>query len=61
LAGTRNDHGLGGDPKLKTVHIRRANAPIQVLAEKDILEGQDVVPGFQFNIADLFSELDLKA
>jgi len=29
---------------------------IQTLTEKDILDGGDVVPGFQMSIAEIFAE-----
>lgn len=42
--------------KLHTVTVYRSLTDIAVLTEKDILDGGDVVPGFQLSIADIFAE-----
>ena len=42
-------------PKHRTVVVHRANAEPVTLTESDTLEGQDVVPGFQYNVARLFT------
>ena len=42
-------------PKLRTVTVYRSLTDIVVLAEKDTLDGGDVVPGFQIRVAEIFS------
>ena len=43
------------NPKLRTIHIHQLNAPIQTLAEKDALDGQEIIPGFHVKVAEIFS------
>ncbi len=42
--------------KLHTVTVYRSLTDIETLTEKDILDGGDVVPGFQISIAEIFAE-----
>jgi len=42
-------------PKLKTITVYRSLSDIVTLTEKDTLDGGDVVPGFQINVADIFA------
>ena len=42
-------------PKLKTITVYRSLSDIVTLTEKDTLDGGDVVPGFQINVADVFA------
>jgi Uma2 family endonuclease len=42
-------------PRLKTVTVYRSLSNIVALTEKDTLDGGDVVPGFQINVADIFA------
>ena len=42
-------------PKLHTVTAYRSLTDIVTLTERDMLDGGDVVPGFQYSVADLFS------
>jgi Uma2 family endonuclease len=42
-------------PKLHTVTVYRSLTDIVTLTEKDILDGGDVVPGFQIKVADIFA------
>jgi Uma2 family endonuclease len=42
-------------PKRRTVVIYRSDAQAQTLAEEDTLDGQDVVPGFQYSVARMFT------
>lgn len=44
------------NPKQRTIVIYRANAETQTLTEQDILDGVDVVPGFQYSVAKLFAD-----
>jgi Uma2 family endonuclease len=43
------------NPKHRTVIVHRANAEPLTLSENDTLDGQDIVPGFQYDIARLFT------
>jgi Uma2 family endonuclease len=42
-------------PKLKTVTVYRSPSDIITLTEKDTLEGDEVVPGFQIPVAEIFA------
>lgn len=42
-------------PKQRTVTAHRSGQETQTLTESDTLDGQDVVPGFQYSIARLFA------
>ena len=42
-------------PKLRVVTVYRSLTDIVTLTEKDTLNGGEVVPGFQFPVADLFA------
>lgn len=42
-------------PKLRTVTVFRSRTDIKVLTENDTLDGEDVVPGFQYPVARLFT------
>jgi Uma2 family endonuclease len=42
-------------PKRRTVTIHRAHTEPVTLNESDTLDGQDVIPGFQYNIAKIFT------
>ncbi|HMF57261.1 MAG TPA: Uma2 family endonuclease [Pyrinomonadaceae bacterium] len=42
-------------PKRRTVSIHRAGAETITLNENDLLDGQEVVPGFQYTVAKLFT------
>jgi Uma2 family endonuclease len=42
-------------PKRRTVVVHRANTEPIMLAESDTLDGQDVLPGFQYSVARLFT------
>ena len=42
-------------PKLHTVTVYRSLIDIVTLTEKDILDGGDVVPGFQIKVAEIFA------
>ena len=43
-------------PKLCNVTVYRSLIDIETLTEKEILDGGDVVPGFQISVAEIFSE-----
>lgn len=43
------------NPKLRSIHIHRPGNSIQSLTENDVLDEQDVIPGFQLIVAELFS------
>ncbi|HEV7903802.1 MAG TPA: Uma2 family endonuclease [Pyrinomonadaceae bacterium] len=42
-------------PKLRVVTVYRSLTDIVTLTEKDLLDGGEVVPGFQFPVAELFA------
>lgn len=42
-------------PKQRTLTIYRANTEPVTLNESDILDGQDVLPGFQYSVARIFT------
>ena len=42
-------------PKLHTVTVYRSLTDIVMLTEKDVLDGGEVVPGFQIKIAEIFA------
>lgn len=46
------------DPDRRTVAVHSPHAPARWLAERDVLEGDDVVPGFTLPVAALFRRLD---
>lgn len=44
------------DPRSRTVAVHRPNGPRSALSGSDVLEGEDVVPGFRLAVADIFAE-----
>ena len=42
------------DPNTRTVTVIRANGERQTLSEKDVLTGEDVVPGFKIRVKRIF-------
>jgi Uma2 family endonuclease len=42
--------------KLHTVTVYRSLTDIVTLTEKDTLDGGDVVPGFQIQVAEIFAQ-----
>ncbi|HET9582162.1 MAG TPA: Uma2 family endonuclease [Gemmatimonadota bacterium] len=42
------------DPRIRTVTVFRSKTDVRVLTEEGVLEGGDVLPGFQLAIAELF-------
>jgi Uma2 family endonuclease len=42
------------DPRERRVTVRYADRPSRVLTDSDVLEGEDVVPGFAIELAGLF-------
>lgn len=43
------------NPKKHTVTVYQLNSAPQTLSESDLLDGLDIVPGFQYNITRLFA------
>lgn len=41
--------------KKKTISIHRTGQPVKVLTVNDLLDGEDIVPGFKYSIAKLFA------
>jgi Uma2 family endonuclease len=52
-AGTRIVWVL--NPRRRVIHIHRPQRQTQTLTEKDTLDGEDVLPGFRCQIAELFT------
>jgi Uma2 family endonuclease len=44
-------------PRGRNVHVYRAGSDIRVLQQADILEGEQVLPGFKCSVAELFAQL----
>jgi Uma2 family endonuclease len=42
-------------PKLRTVTVYRSATDVEMLTEKDELDGENVVPGFRYPVAKLFT------
>lgn len=42
-------------PKMRTVTVYRSRTDIEILTEKDLLDGGSVVPGFEYPIRKLFT------
>jgi len=42
-------------PKLRAVTVYRSLTDIVTLTEKDVLDGDEVIPGFQFPVAEIFT------
>jgi hypothetical protein len=45
------------DPSERRAIVRYPDRPSRVLTRSDILDGQDVVPGFELPLAELFTPL----
>jgi Uma2 family endonuclease len=43
-------------PKMRNVTIYRTLLDVEVLTEKDTLDGGDVIPGFQIKVAEIFAD-----
>jgi Uma2 family endonuclease len=43
------------DPEQKTVHVHRPDGNQQRLSEEDVLDGEDVLPGFQLAVSQVFA------
>ena len=42
------------NPKRRTVAIHRADRTVSLLSDGDVLDGEDVLPGFRFPVAEIF-------
>lgn len=42
------------DPKRKQIHVYRSPTEVEILAEKDVISGGEVLPGFSVTVAELF-------
>jgi Uma2 family endonuclease len=42
------------NPRRRTVAVHRPGQPVRILAENDVLDGEDVVPGWSLPVRDLF-------
>ena len=43
------------NPRRRTVTIHRSKTPPKNLSEEDVLDGQDLVPGFRCKVAEIFA------
>ena len=43
------------DPSARTVTVFRPDAALKLLGEDDILDGNDVLPGFSVPVAEIFA------
>lgn len=43
------------NPKRRTVTVHHPGSKLMILRELDVLDGEDVVPGFSCKVADIFS------
>ncbi|GIV21509.1 MAG: hypothetical protein KatS3mg023_3260 [Armatimonadota bacterium] len=43
------------DPADHTVSVHRAGHPVRVLHEEDVLQGEEVLPGFQCKVSEIFA------
>ena len=44
------------NPRRRTVAVHRPSEPVRILGEGDVLDGEDVVPGWSLPVRDLFAE-----
>ena len=47
------------NPQDQTVHVYHAAEPSKMLRRGDVIEGEEILPGFSLAVADLSDELDL--
>ncbi|GIV21510.1 MAG: hypothetical protein KatS3mg023_3261 [Armatimonadota bacterium] len=43
------------DPSSRVVYVYRAGQPVRVLHEEDVLQGEEVLPGFQCKVSEIFA------
>jgi len=43
------------NPKQGTLHIYRPDRPTQTLGPEDVLDGQEIIPGFRLRISEIFA------
>jgi Uma2 family endonuclease len=43
------------NPKMPSIHVHRSGASIETLAQSDVLDGQEVIPGFRLSVAEFCS------
>jgi Uma2 family endonuclease len=43
------------NPRRRTVAVHRPGQPVRILGENDVLDGEDVVPGWTLPVRDLFA------
>ncbi|GIV15279.1 MAG: hypothetical protein KatS3mg022_0714 [Armatimonadota bacterium] len=43
------------DPSKRVVYVYRANQPVRVLHAEDVLTGEDVLPGFECKVSEIFA------
>ncbi len=43
------------DPVVRSVAVHRESTAVQIYGEEDVLSGEDVLPGFECKVSDIFS------
>jgi Uma2 family endonuclease len=43
------------NPKQRTLHVYCAKRPTQTLGPEDMLDGQEVIPGFRISVSEIFA------
>jgi Uma2 family endonuclease len=46
---------LAANPRRRVIAVHRPNQPVQILTENDVLDGDDVVPGWKLAVRDVFA------
>jgi Uma2 family endonuclease len=44
------------NPKQCTIHVHRPGASVRVVLESDLLDGQEVIPGFHTSVSEIFAD-----
>lgn len=45
------------NPRRRTIAVRRPGQPVRILGEDDVLDGEDVVPGWALAVRELFADV----
>jgi Uma2 family endonuclease len=45
------------NPRRRSVAVHRPGQPVRILGENDVLDGEDVVPGWRLAVRDLFADV----
>jgi Uma2 family endonuclease len=44
------------NPKQRTIHVHRPGASVRVVLESDLLDGQEIIPGFHTSVSEIFAD-----